>query len=641
MTLTSHTNPWRPLYEARGVALWGATAVIAWASAPWWGLYTPAFIWLGLLAVVMALAWTPGLIHGLNRRDWLAGRPLSFIDPEDFAGRMRQHTGRLWVGWGFDWEPRHAQEALDLIRVGPERFAPRDPERMGATWIHGIGGADRDMLVPLEHIEGHLLVVGTTGAGKTRLFDLLVTQAALRGEAVIIIDPKGDRGLRDSARRACSLAGQPERFVLFHPAFPDASVRLNPLANYQRPSELASRVAALIPSETGNDPFKAFGQMALSHIVSGLIGIDEQPTLVTLRRWLEGGPGALLGRVLRRWFDERVPLWRDHAEPYLSRVRDASGETRALLKFYRERVRDDHPSTMIDGLASMFEHEGVHFAKMIASLMPILVMLTSARLESLLSPNAGDAPDPRRITSLSDIIANREVLYVGLDSLSDTIVGGAIGSMLTADLAAAAGAIYNNTPEPAPANIFIDEAAEVLSDPMIQVMNKGRGAGLSMTLATQTFADFAARTGSQDKARQVLGNMNNLIALRVLDAETQEYVAEALPAVRLRKLILQQGTSTDGEQPLLFTGNVGERLDEEEAPLFPAALLGQLPNFEYLAKWAGGRVTKGRLPILGTPHRSRADRVTGPTPVPGDTLPGDEAVSVDPQPASPASGARA
>jgi conjugal transfer pilus assembly protein TraD len=74
--------------------------------------------------------------------------------------------------------------------------------------------------LPLAHAEGHLLVVGTTGAGKTRLFDLLVTQAVLRGEAVVIIDPKGDQDLRNAAEHACRSAKAPERFVHFHPAFP-------------------------------------------------------------------------------------------------------------------------------------------------------------------------------------------------------------------------------------------------------------------------------------------------------------------------------------------------------------------------------------------------------------------------------------
>jgi conjugal transfer pilus assembly protein TraD len=35
-----------------------------------------------------------------------------------------------------------------------------------------------------------------------------------------------------------------------------------------------------------------------------------------------------------------------------------------------------------------------------------------------------------------------------------------------------------------------------------------------------------------------------------------------------------------------------------EHDLFPQHLLGHLPNFHYIASIAGGRVIKGRLPII-------------------------------------------
>ena len=227
-----------------------------------------------------------------------------------------------------------------------------------------------------------------------------------------------------------------------------------------------------------------------------------------------------------------------------------------------------HPSTVVDGLASLFEHERVHFFKMIASLMPILNMLTSADLGPLLSPDAADTRDPRRLTSMAECIERAQVVYLGLDALSDSMVGSAIGSILVADLAAVAGDRYNYGVGLKPVNVFIDEAAEVVNDPFIQLLNKGRGAGLRLTVATQTFADFAARTGSEAKARQVLGNINNLIALRVLDAETQQYVTDSLPKTRLKSLLLTQGSTTHSQNPLLYTGNVGERLGEEEGDLF-------------------------------------------------------------------------
>ena len=39
-------------------------------------------------------------------------------------------------------------------------------------------------------------------------------------------------------------------------------------------------------------------------------------------------------------------------------------------------------------------------------------------------------------------------------------------------------------------------------------------------------------------------------------------------------------------------------LKEEEVDLFPPALLGQLPNLEYIANISGGKIIKGRIPIL-------------------------------------------
>ena len=37
---------------------------------------------------------------------------------------------------------------------------------------------------------------------------------------------------------------------------------------------------------------------------------------------------------------------------------------------------------------------------------------------------------------------------------------------------------------------------------------------------------------------------------------------------------------------------------EEEGERFPTALLGELPDLEYLAIFAGGDIRKGRIPIL-------------------------------------------
>ena len=132
----------------------------------------------------------------------------------------------VWLGRGFMWEKDQIQrlteimsgtlESLDFQPAGDNSggFSDKTGEaaKKGFTAIHGLG-EETDIYQPLSHISGHTLILGTTGAGKTRLFDLLISQAVLRGEAVLIFDPKGDEELEKNAKMACEVIGKPQLFV--------------------------------------------------------------------------------------------------------------------------------------------------------------------------------------------------------------------------------------------------------------------------------------------------------------------------------------------------------------------------------------------------------------------------------------------
>ena len=435
----------------------------------------------------------------------------------------------------------------------------------------------------------------------TRMFDILISQAVLRNEAVIIIDPKGDKELRDNARSACEALGHPERMVTFHPGFPEESVRIDPLRNFTRITEIASRISALIPSESGADPFTAFGWQALNNIAQGLMMAHERPTLIKLRRFLEGGAAGLVIKSITAYCDSKMEGWESVAKTYLEKAKKGTLEQRALMltRYYYEEVQPEHPSAELEGLLSMFEHDGTHFSKMVANLLPIMNMLTSGELGQMLSPDYEDASDTRPILDTAKIINQPMVAYIGLDSLTDNVVASAIGSMFLADLTAVAGDRYNYGVDNKMVNLFVDEAAEVISDSLITLLNKGRGSKFRLFVATQTFADFSARMGSQDKALQVLGNINNTLALRVKDTDTQEYIVKGLPTTRVQYVMRSQGQNSHGDEPVLHGGNQGERLMEEESELFPPQLLGMLPNLEFIGNISGGTLIKGRLPILG------------------------------------------
>lgn len=599
--------PWRSNYELYAVGGWIGATALAMGVNQLTAMPPQPFYWMAGICGVMAMARLPKAIKLNNLQKHLRGRDLTFLTLKELQKLMTKNEGDMWLGHGFTWENRHVQRSFEILkrdwsivqRMGRGRIDKNKEAPMGAAWIHGVEPKEEKIYQPLKHSEGHTLIVGTTGSGKTRLFDILISQAILRGEATIIIDPKGDKELKDNARRACEAMGHPERFVSFHPAFPEDSARIDPLRNYTRITEIASRIAALIQSE-GADPFKAFGWQALNNIAQGLQITYERPTLVKLRRLLEGGAAGLVIKAVTAHCNQHLENWEADAKTYLEKAKNKSMEHRArqMLRYYYEVVQEVKPSSELEGLLSMFEHDSTHFSKMVANLLPIMNMLTSGELGKLLSPDYDDPDDTRPILDTAKIINQPMVAYIGLDSLTDSVVGSAIGSMILSDLTAVAGDRYNFGVDNKQVNIFVDEAAEVINDPFIQLLNKGRGAKLRLFVATQTFADFAARMASKEKALQVLGNINNTIALRVKDTDTQEYITKGLPTTRVKYVMRTQGQNTHGDEPVMHGGNQGERLMEEEMELFPSQLLGMLPNLEYIANISGGRLIKGRLPIL-------------------------------------------
>ncbi|WP_036250341.1 conjugative transfer system coupling protein TraD [Methylobacter sp. BBA5.1] len=536
------------------------------------------------------------------------GEMLTFMDVGKLLELVKPE--KMWFGWGFDWMPIHTQRAVDYMLSGAK--INHDQESPGSPWIHGLNlGKEKDVLISLKSLEGHTIMFGTTGAGKTRAYEVMVTQAIHRGDTVIMIDPKGDKELRDRMELECARAGRDDSFLFFHPAFPKSSIRLDPMRNFTRTTEIASRIASLLPSQTGgSDAFTAFAFRALNLVAQGLLETGKRPSIKRLRYYIEGGAESLLVQAIEAHANRVEPNWKEEsAEPFFTKARAGKAKKMetitnsdwlATIEWYRATMSNGpNGSEGIDGLLSLVEHNRLHFSKMIASLIPVLNMLTSGDLGELLSPNEDDTRDSRQIFDTSTIISGKHVLYVGLDSLSDSIVSSAIGSIVLADFASVAGMIYNSGKKPGRISMFVDEAAEVVNLPFIQILNKGRGAGFQVVMATQTLPDIVARLGDEARARQVVGNCNNLITLRIKDGDTQQFVVETFGQTYIKTV--QQNISSavnSAENIINYSGNSGQSLSFGEHDLFPQHLLGHLPNFHYIASIAGGRVIKGRLPII-------------------------------------------
>ncbi len=596
MALEPYEIPWRPSIEKWAVFAWGLSGaymvmLATKADMP----STPLWAMASTCGVLMLRRCTGAFKQGRKLKKIKIGK-LWIIPWKKFLTKPKE--GSSYLGVGFTWTVEALERAQEILDQNPEKLLGKKAADAGAHWIHGVGGKEQDLHYQLAMQYGHTLIAGTTGAGKGVCFCLAIAQAILRDEAVIVIDPKGDENIQNTIKAACQVRKDADRYLYFHPAFPDKSVRIDPLRNWNRRTEPASRVTTLIPSESGGqDPFTAFCWKVLNSVTQGLLESGERPTLVKLRKYIEGDPSPLLVRALRRHYAKNIPNWEERLKTYTKRKNVP--EVQSYIDYYNKEVSQIKPSVALEGLISTVTHNREHFQKMITSLIPMLSMLTDDALGPLLSPDSDPNPeDPRMITDTKRVIEKGQVLYVALDSLSDSTVGSAIGSMILADLASVAGDRYSFGVGERVVNVFVDEAAEVINEPTVQLMNKGRGAKFRVWIATQTLADFEARMGSEAQTRKVLGNANTKLVLRVHDDKTQKYFSEQMPEVSARSLDFQYRTGASSNDPKEFNGMYAETLNKEKGSLVPPSLMGLLPDMHYFAKMADGKVLKGRLPIV-------------------------------------------
>ncbi|EGY9934134.1 conjugal transfer protein, partial [Escherichia coli] len=188
----------RPNYEKNAVAGWLAASGAALAVEQVSTMPPEPFYWMTGICGVMAMARLPKAIKLHLLQKHLKGRDLEFISIAELQKYIKDTPDDMWLGSGFLWENRHAQRVFEILKrdwtsiVGRESTVKKVVRKIqgkkkelpiGQPWIHGVEPKEEKLMQPLKHTEGHSLIVGTTGSGKTRMFDILISQAILRGEA--------------------------------------------------------------------------------------------------------------------------------------------------------------------------------------------------------------------------------------------------------------------------------------------------------------------------------------------------------------------------------------------------------------------------------------------------------------------------
>lgn len=620
MLIRKYEMPWRRAYESYAGAAWliALTVFVIVAirdELPWRFTGPVATLCLGMAVLRMHQA-----LRILIVRASLSGRAMQVVTTKEL-NKLCKRPEQVFLGFGFEWMPVHSQRLYELAKINYRDYAvspallrylgvevnPQPDSEIGLPYIHGVEPKEQALYRPLQNFEGGTLLVGTTQSGKGVALANLITQAVRRGDVVVVIDPKNSRRLKHAVVRACEDYRERDTFLEFHPAFPETGVRLDFTFNWQKPTEIASRIQSIMPPDTAG-AFSAFGWDAVNVVVQGLVDLEERPNLMKLTKYIEGGIEPVLETSLRRFFNAIIgPNWRDQPDMKkslndaqrgnLKRPSEAaSNDLLAFVAFYEHHVPQNQRNKVIDSQVRTFRHNREHYQKITANLLPILSMLTSGDLGMSLSPDPFDASDMRAIMNFEKIERGGHVLYMCLDSLPDPSVASAIGALSLADLAARAGMRYNLGGYRR-ISLFVDEVSNVINQPLIEILNKGAEGGIFTTCAMQTLADLSKRLGSEDAARMALGNLNNLFALRSKDRPTQDFIVETFGKTAIHAL--RVGLSNASDAHLVdFTSTYSSQLTESMEELVPADILGKLPNLQFFASVSGGRIIKGRFPIL-------------------------------------------
>ncbi|MBS9781835.1 MAG: type IV conjugative transfer system coupling protein TraD [Gammaproteobacteria bacterium] len=587
-----------------------------------------------------------------------------------------------FLGMGFEWTQRHTQRIYDLnlpqnskykeysplykkaremeialehnrymqwlinFTASQNRFNPVKPAPplQGQPYIHAVGLYEEEerLMQELDERGSHMIVLGTTGVGKTRAAEIIITSDIRRGDTVIVIDPKGDADLMLRCYSEAIKSGREEHFYLFHLGYPEISAQYNPVGQFMRITEVATRIANQMPGEGQSAAFREFVWGYVNQIAKGLVGIGQTPSFPLIKRYSHDLEPLYI-EFMTKLLKDKIPDFEQKVKKY-TEVLNLKAEERRQMGFnhdisaikrnkdaiayyclFKESVdKIVFTNTELDiaqSLTKAFITDQQYLSKLVASLDPFLEKMTTGAVSQLIAP---DFTDPSKdVFDWGTIIQSGGIVYIGLDALSDQEVARTVGAAMLADLTSQYGRIYkegidHGLPDIGKTakrkiRVHIDEANEPADQALLPTLNKARGAGVTVTLYTQTLSDLEARLGNKAEARQMLGNLNTVMTFRVQDEETARIFTEKQPEVEVDRLVSfsSAAASSDISSGIDFTSNQQSRITQSKRLLITTNDLIQLPKGQFFITMNGNRLYKGRVPLLkqddsGIPDNIRA-----------------------------------
>lgn len=360
-------------------------------------------------------------------------------------------------------------------RLGITALVRRSLSRLAVSrdgWIRDgrliVGRDERGMPVSIPAGDGgsgsHTLVVGATGSGKTVTQAWIASRLIEQGHGAVVVDPKGDRLLRQELQLAADGRG-----VAFLEWTPEGPLAYNPYAQ-GTDTEIADKA---LSGETFTEPhYLRQAQRYLGHAVRVMRAAAVPVTPVSLMRHLD----PLELEVTTRQLEE-----------------DAVGETLRYLDGLSDRQRRD-----------------------LAGVRDRLSILAESDTRQWLDP-----PSTQSTLDVYQAVLDRAVVYFRLDADRRPLLSQMLGGAIVGDLITLVARLQNR---PVATVVVIDEFSAVAADQVARLFGRARSAGVSLILGTQELADL--KTAGEGLREQTLGNVATVVAHRQNVPESAELIAE-------------------------------------------------------------------------------------------------------------------
>jgi len=439
--------------------------------------------------------------------------------------------------------------------------------------VLGDGAVGREpVYVPPGDSFGHTTILGTTRRGKTRFMLALVRQMIWFDEDVFIVEPKGSIGQEVIAWVVEFLeeVGKLESFKYISPVFPEYSIKYNTFFGMDDEG-LSSGVQNMILVDE-----RFFADIGYEVTMSICLGTRFLETL-----WSKEDVENKILEEYRRVFGKRkiVDPVNMLAEPGLldalvepqneGTIEEMDPPLRTLLTVgdvaryankrgivalldrvnsvteeqIRAKMAINYPNSQeaerktvealhlraeaVKALESQADKPQDYFSKVSSSYKLVLDKLSSGKLGKLLNTT--------RINPLYDILKQGDAARVFVMQPAPLLFKEAAVSLMrltTSMFMNWYGRVgMSGRAFPRPFNYVVDEAGAILTPEVIELLNKGGGLRMKMTLATQSFFDYVDALGPE-KASVAFDNMNVKCYFAVNDDESKRKISDSFSSIK-------------------------------------------------------------------------------------------------------------